>query len=364
MRRRRAPSELARLARPIATLVDALWRRMHWWIAVMAILYALSGITVVKEGEVGLILRWGKLVPGTHESGLLFAWPRPVDEVVHVDVKHIAELRIDTLANRERSATGDTLDPVAVGYALTGDHNVVHVEMLAHYQIQDPVRWALSGPSAEDALRVEATGAMMQSLGELEVDHVLSDGRKELVSNATRRAQAGLDEAQTGILLTSLELTKLGPPDAVVRDFDAVQSAVIGATTKQKEAQEFAQRAVPQARAISDRVQQEARGSASLAEAKAAGDADAFEKLAAEYRRDSGVERERLYRDAIDRVLAAGSVRWVPPPVGSRYEHLRIPIDPGTAGAPDTSGDNGGGAPVQTKPNDNPGQPTGANEED
>ena len=39
------PSEIGRLAAPVARLIDGAWQRMHWWVATMAVLYLLSGIT-------------------------------------------------------------------------------------------------------------------------------------------------------------------------------------------------------------------------------------------------------------------------------------------------------------------------------
>ena len=45
----------------------------------------------------------------------------------------------------------------------------------------------------------------------------------------------------------------------------------------------------------------------------------------------SAVVRERLYRDAVDRAIAAGIVRWIPPPVGARYDRLRVSVDSGPA---------------------------------
>ena len=58
-------------------------------VAVVVVCIALSGIRVVKSGEVALILRFGKLVGNTyeeqvHEPGLLFAFPYIIDEVITV----------------------------------------------------------------------------------------------------------------------------------------------------------------------------------------------------------------------------------------------------------------------------------------
>lgn len=329
MRRRAPPSELGRLASPLARLFDGVWRRMHWWIGAMAILYALSGITVIKPGEVGITLRWGKRLERLHTPGLMFALPRPIDEVVHVDVKHVSELDVATLETSRHVQT--MLDATVDGYALTADQNIVHVEMVARYQVRDADEWAFYGRNVEDIVRVEVTAAMVRSIGEMGVDHVLSDGRTDLIKTATKRAQAGLDAARTGLVLSSLELTRLQPPLTLRKDFDAVQSAVIGATTSQKQAQEFAERAVPQAQADADAAMQQARGDASVARARAAGDVDAFLALESEYRANPTLVRERLYRDAVDKAIAAGTVRWIPPPVGARYANLRVTVNAGPA---------------------------------
>ncbi|HVV82179.1 MAG TPA: protease modulator HflK [Kofleriaceae bacterium] len=337
---------MSRLARPLARLLDAAWRRMHWWIALMAILYLASGITIVKPGEVAIVLRWGRLVPGTHGPGLVFALPRPIDEVVRVDVKHVSELRVTALTDLTGGVSA-SLDPLRTGYAVSGDHNIVHVDMVARYQVRDPAEWALHGARSVDVLRVEVTAAMVRSLGEMGVDRVLADGRKELIETTTRRTQAGLDAAHTGLALVSLELTRLSPPLAVARDFDAVQSAVIGATTAQKRAQEIAQRELPQAQADADQAIQEAHGEAADALARANGDAAAFLDLDREYRQNPAVVRERLYRDAVERAISAGRVRWVPPPVGKRYEGLRITVEPGAGAAAAGQGNGGAGGDGQ-----------------
>jgi membrane protease subunit HflK len=326
MRQQGAPSEIRRLASPLARLVDALWLRMHWWVVVMMILYALSGITIIKPGEVGLTLRWGARVEGIHEPGVMFAFPRPIDEVVHVDVKHVSELRIETLITNRRT---NTLDPTKGGYAITGDHNIVHVHIIARYQIRDAAEWTFYGPVSDGIVRVEVTAAIVRSIGEIGVDHVLADGRTALLKAATQRAQAGLDDAHAGLVLLSLEITELVPPAPLRADFEAVQSAIIGATTAQKQAEEFAQRTVPQAHADADAAIKTAEGDASTARARATGDVDAFRALDREYRASPTVVRERLYRDSVDKALAAGVVRWIPPPVGARYNTLRVSVESG-----------------------------------
>ena len=341
MRRQGPPSEIGRLAAPIVGLLDGAWQRMHWWVATMAILYAFSGITIVKPDEVAVILRWGRLVGDTpalqeHGPGLLFAFPRPMDSVVRVQVKHVWEVPVYTLMGTpsdDEPTDPSTLDPLTQGYALTGDHNIVQMEMVARYRVRSPAEWAFSGPNSEDVLRTEVTAAMVRSLGEMGIDRVLSDGRKSLIATAARRAQEGLDAAHSGLELSSLELTALAPPEALAKEFDAVQSAFIGAETSKKEAQAFAEKAIPQAQAETDRALQSARGGADAALARARGDSQAFLVLDREYKVNPAVVRERLYRDAVERAIGgAGKIQWVPPPIGGGYHGFRIRIPAADAG--------------------------------
>jgi modulator of FtsH protease HflK len=332
-----APSEILRLAQPVARAIDAAWQRMHWWVAAMIVIYAVSGTTIVKSDEVAVVLRWGRLVGATsalqqHGPGLLFSFPRPMDRVVRVQVKRVWEVPVKALFPAFLTEE-QTMDPVMQGYALTGDRNVVHVDMVARYRVRDPAEWAFYGPKSDDVLRVEVAAAVVRSLGEMGIDRVLSDGRKDLAAISTRRAQAGLDAAHAGLELSSLEFTRLMPPYALATHFNAVQSAFIGAETKRKEAQAFAGTAVPQARADADAATQAARGAAEADRATAKGDAAAFLALAREYRANPAVVRERMYRDAIERAVGvASSVRWIPPPVGGRYNGFRVTLGPASQG--------------------------------
>jgi membrane protease subunit HflK len=325
---------------------------MHWWVAAMALLYAVSGVTVIRADEVAIVQRWGRLVGATpalqeHGPGILFALPRPVDRVVRVKTKHVRQLSIETLAEPGQwFGRRDTLDPLAVGYALSGDQNVVHVAMVARYRVRDPADWAFYGPASEDILRVEVTAAMVRSLGEMGVDHVLADGRKDLIATATLRAQDGLDAAHAGLALVSLELTGLTPPRALSEAFDAVQSAYIETETRKKDAQAFAQDVIPKGHADADASVRAARADAAGSLARARGDAEAFLALARQYRASPGVVRERLYRDTVEKTIGgAREVRWVPPAGRGAHESMRVLVNPEKAETPEP-----GDGPAEERP--------------
>ncbi len=176
---------------------------------------------------------------------------------------------------------------------------------------------------------------MVRSLGEMGVDRVLADGRKDLIATATRRAQAGLDAAHSGLELSSLELTRLAPPAALAarlrRGAERLHrrgNEAEGSAGVRRDASFRRRRPTP-----TRRCRPRAAPPTPISRPRE-GEAGAFLALDREYRANPVVVRERLYRDAVERAIgAAGNVRWVPPPVGGRYNGFRITVAGiGTAG--------------------------------
>ncbi|MEO0814230.1 MAG: FtsH protease activity modulator HflK, partial [Myxococcota bacterium] len=345
--------------------------------AAMFAAYLLSGLFVVAPDEVAVVLRLGGFAGGTpataiRQPGLHFAWPSPIDEVVRVRVKKIYELTISDLhygdsaeptpavggvsgltapttgvidvaarsrRRAEQATSGmatlqgdvdEAIDPVAEGYALTGDRNVVQIDMVARYQVSDPVRFALHLHEPDRLLRDAIMAATVQSMGEAEVDDLLSNGRSQFQVRVVQRAQGFLDEVSAGISLVSLEVTELAPPRQVRGEFEQVQNAYIDIQTKLKEANRQREQALPKARSDADTEIRKAEGDAAELLALARGDAAMWRQLYAEYRQNPSVVRERVYLEAIEGALAnAGRRRWVPPPTtGRRYgdDDFRITI--------------------------------------
>lgn len=346
MRHRPKSSEFSQLIAPLLGFLDKGWSRMHWWVALMAILYSVSGITVIRSDEVAVVKHWGRLVgdsPATqqHGPGLLFAFPRPIDQVVRVKTRYIQELAVRVLAQPlDIKIASNTLDPLREGYALTGDQNIVQLGMVARYRVRDPVDWVFYGPDTETILRTETSAAMVRSLGEVAIDRVLAEERKDLIKNVSKRVQTGLDAVHSGLELVSLELTDLAPPKSLVSSFEEVQSAYIEAETKKKEAQAYAQNIIPGARAYANQLIQTAKGDSAASLARSAGDVEAFRALEVEYKKNPSLIRERLYRDTVEKVLGrVESVQWIPPPVDGHYRGTRVLVpssDTGLAPAANT----------------------------
>ncbi len=306
--------------------------RLFRWVAGALVLAVLgSGVTFVKPDEVVLVLRFGRLTGVTRASqvrgpGLVLALPYLVDEVVRVPVKRIQETRIDALTGV--SGAGNRLDITREGYALTADHNIVQPDALLKYQILDPVVWALRITAPEALIRDTVAAALTQTLGEMAIDAVLGEGKKQLASRARERAQTRLDAPEPWVRLVALELTAVRPPAPVAQAFDDVQSAFVTRKTRVDEARAYREQALPQAAAQAQAQIREAEAAEAAQLATARGAAAGFLAIQAEYRRRPAVVRQRLYREAMETVFSAVGRRVVVPP-GSDTGRLLIPSDDG-----------------------------------
>ena len=79
-------------------IVNTAIQYCKWLILILVVLICCSGIRVINNYEVGVVLRFGRLVGDTQEEqikqpGLLLAFPYVIDEVIKVtndDVKRVA----------------------------------------------------------------------------------------------------------------------------------------------------------------------------------------------------------------------------------------------------------------------------------
>ncbi|MEM6794668.1 MAG: FtsH protease activity modulator HflK [Acidobacteriota bacterium] len=332
------------MAQPAIEVFGTLIRNAQWPLALLFIAYLFSGITAVKPDEVALVLRFGRIVgnsPGEqiHDPGLLWALPRPLDEVVRVPVGKVHEVEIADLwpgpAQLRRSSLFDSpiaeqdqgIDPEREGYCLTGDRNIVQVYLLARYRVLDPIAYALFQQDPHALLRDVVQAEAVQATGRESIDAVLSEERKVLGHTVRDGAQARLDAVQAGLELIAVEIADFSPPPDVIPAFVDVNTAYIESYQTFVEAQRYRQTELPKAESDRDEMLAEARIYAANLMADARGDAQAFEALAAEYQKNPRVVVDRLYIEGIEKVFSkAGRRKFVHPPVDGDYSGFRITI--------------------------------------
>ena len=192
------------------SLADALrksFRILKLLMLVLVGLYFLSGWFSVKQGERGLVLRFGRIV-GTGENeetrqavlaeGWHWSWPFPIDRWITVPVNE-RELRLKFMLKllQEERATGKIkkkftpLSPARDDYLVTGDANILHASLKLKYRISNVIDYITNVYPMSDP-RVDALTALNEPYRKYAEYTVLRNLARDAVIE-TAAGQAALD---------------------------------------------------------------------------------------------------------------------------------------------------------------------------
>ena len=280
--------------------------------AVVVVVIALSGIKVVKSGNVAIILRFGKLVGNTyeeqvHEPGLMFAFPYIIDEVVMVPTGTVMEQTVTT-----HYTNGNMTTLRNNGYVITGDQNIAIISASVKYAISDPVAYALNVKNVQELINAFVSSAMVDEAARLDVDSLLTNGKDKYAENVMNLAQAKLSLQESGIMLVTVELTNVSMPYEVKDIYEMVTAANVNAATLLEQAKQYRENLIPGAQAEANTLIANANSSYASAVAAANSELSEFRGVLEEYLTNPDVVKARLYSDKISKAISnIGTVRVV-----------------------------------------------------
>ncbi len=302
--------------------LEAGLRMFRWVVVILLVLFCFSGFKKVEPGNVGILLRFGKLQQ-VRQPGLLTALPYPIDEVLQVPIKQEGEIVIDEVYKKITDiATTDKINPVLEGYCLTGDQNVIQAQLVAKYRITDPVAFQLWATEADRnaILRDVVLAALTQTVAGWSFDEVLAlqrgdprseDGTQSLPALLRTKAQQRLDELGEasgvpgcGIEIRAVDFKERHPPRHVYADFRRVWDAQNDMRTLANNAQAYYDRVVLNAETEHDRMIKQATANESQTVARANAEVTEFKDLYEQYRKNPRFHWQRIYKETIEEVLA------------------------------------------------------------
>ena len=203
-------------------------RKFGTIVIVLAVLiFIFTGLYTVNPEEVGVIQRFGKYI-STTEPGLHFKIPFGVDKLTKVKVKHVykEEFGFRTLQAgvRTRYASGSAY--LNESLMLTGDLNVAVVPWIVQYRIKDPYQFLFKVRNVKATLRDLAESTMRLVVGDRSITEVINK-REEIADQAELLLQKELDEAETGIDVTTIEMQKTNVPESVQPSFNEVNHVLV-----------------------------------------------------------------------------------------------------------------------------------------
>lgn len=278
-------------------LWPSLRKRLPIVVIIVVGLWLASGIYTVGPGEVGVVRMFGREINQTG-PGLQYRLPRPIQTATIVDVATVrrAEIGFRTERDRAVSVPNEAL-------MLTGDENIVEVQLFVQYVVQDASTFLFRARDPEGVLRRAAEVALRGVVGQQTIDHTMTEGRVMVQEQVQSYLQNLLDTYKTGLLVTEARLLVVDPPEQVIDAFHEVVRALEDRARLVQEAEGYREDVVPRARGEAAQMLAAAEAYKERRTLEARGDVAQFRSVLAEYEKAPAVTRDRLYLEMIDSTL-------------------------------------------------------------
>ena len=283
-------------------------RKIFFIVAVLLVATLWTCWFTVQPEETGVVQRFGKVVR-TAGPGLHFKLPLSIETVRLVPTARVLkeEFGFRTLSSVPGQKT--RYDPrgnyKGESLMLTGDLNVIDVQWIIQYRIEDPIKYLFQVRNTPKTIRDTSEAIMRRAVGNRLGSDVLTTGRVAVASEVKEEVQKVLTTYETGVRLVTVELQDVTPPDTVKPAFNEVNESRQDREQTINKAQERANREIPKARGVATQSISEAEGYALERVNRAEGEANRFLAILGEYQQAPQVTRRRLYLEAMTDFLAS-----------------------------------------------------------
>jgi modulator of FtsH protease HflK len=313
----REPPDVGAVVARVGSIVGGALGRFGSGAFILLVLAAgIAGVYKVGPGEQGIVRTLGRVrASGRTGPGLHFRIPL----VQRVDVVNVEQIR------RMEVGFQGTQKVAREASMITGDANIVEVQMIVQYRIVDSTKYLFKLKDPDEALRATAEVAMRSVVGRTNIDEVLTTEREKVQAETREWLQNRMDVYQSGISVTELKLQAVDAPDEVK---DAFHDVVRAREEKEKlvnQAMGYEADIIPRARGEAEKIKRDAEGYKERRVLEAKGDATRFETVYAAYKLAPKVTRERLYIESLERVIARSPRKMV---VDEQVAKNAVPVLP------------------------------------
>ena len=265
-------------------------------------LWLASGFYTVGPEEQGVVLRFGKYIE-TAQPGLNYHLPIPIEKVSVVAVTTTRNIEVGFRKGVDRAGQSLIRNLDDESLMLTGDENIVDVNFVVQWYVGDAADFLFNVRSPDRNIKDGAESVMREIMGRTDIEFALSEGREQIRQEAQKMLQIILDSYSAGIMISSLLMQRVDPPQTVIDDYRDVQRARADKERLINEAEAYANRIVPEARGEASKIIAEAEGYKAQVTARADGAAQRFLSIYEEYSNAKDVTKKRIYLETMEQVM-------------------------------------------------------------
>ena len=273
-------------------------------IVIIAATMGVSSFYMVDQTEEAVILRLGKF-NRISSPGLHYKMPFRIEQNYNVPTQVIQNMSfgfrteksgVETIYSRNEYPEESVM--------LTGDLNIVDVEWIIQYRIDDPVAWLFNVENKEKTIRDISQSTLNRLVGDRKIFDVIGKARVNIEAQGKEQLNEVLKSYNLGINVSTIKLRNIVPPVGAVQDsFEDVNKAQQDMNRLINEGKEAYNKEIPKARGEADRIIQEAYGYQAERVNQAKGDVARFNAVYDEYRKNKDITRSRLYIEMIEEVF-------------------------------------------------------------
>ncbi|MGV3468595.1 FtsH protease activity modulator HflK [Limnobacter sp.] len=263
-------------------------------IVVAVLVWLASGFYIVQEGREGVVLQFGKY---HHTSMPGFQWRLPYPIQSH-EVVNSSQVRIVEVGYRNDVKSKVLREALM----LTEDENIIDIQFAVQYRLKDAGDYLFNTIDPDETVKMAAETAIREVVGRSKMDFVLYEGREQIALNTAEVMQEILDKYGTGILVSSVTVQGVQPPEQVQAAFDDAVKAGQDRERLKNDGEAYANDVIPRARGNAARLLEEANGYRERVVAQSEGDSARFKAILTEYEKAPKVTKDRLYIDAMQEI--------------------------------------------------------------
>jgi membrane protease subunit HflK len=276
-------------------------------IFLFVLILALTSVYVVDQKEQGVVLLFGRFSRLT-EPGLHFKAPFGIERKYKVPTQVVLKEEFGFRTVKPGITTvylGEDFPGESI--MLTGDLNIVDVEWIIQYRIDDPVKWLFQVENQRKTIRDISQSVINLLVGDRAILDVIGAERANIEMTGQDMMNELFDKYELGIRVTTVKLQNIVPPAGSVQEaFEDVNKAIQDRSRLINEGKQAYNEAIPKAKGQAEQLIQQAEGYAVERVNRAEGDVARFLQVLKEYKKNPAVTRTRLYLEMYEDVFAAG----------------------------------------------------------
>ncbi len=271
-------------------------------VSLVVVLWIIPGtFYFVEPDEAGVVTQFGRFVRTT-EPGLHFKFPPPIEYVSTPKTRKVRRTEIGFRVVDQGPPQKVRAVP-AESLMLTGDQNIVDINLVIQYTVVDPVAYEFNIRQKQKLIMDVGEAVIRGIIGKKKIDEALTTGKAEIQAMVLEQAQALLNRYVSGIRVVTVQLQDVQPPSQVAAAFKDVVSAREDKERLINEAQGYRNGVIPEARGKAAQIVREAEAYREEKIKMARGDADRFLAKYEEYRKAPAITRRRLYLETMEEIL-------------------------------------------------------------